>query len=506
MPVTVFGQGAVQTAYVSFTSLDITDHSITLVWPTSYFDVPNEVDGIFYNVLAASMQVSNDEVNTNAVILPNAQESSVGSNFIITNVGLQPVIVQKSNGAELITIPTDENVNSYWVQLIQNSTPQGEWQFVNFGVGSSQAQASPLAGNGLFPLAGKLNTNVNVQPVPNNPYTIVVPDDRAKLFIWRIGVGTINLPLIANAPNGFYFSVNNQSSGILTIMGNAPIDTDLSITVSPDQSLTIISDGTNWWSLGFGQNTASSNFIPGSDILPSITFTTDPQTGIYYYNTPPGPVAPPGVGLTVLSSAVANFSLAGLYMNRGTSLMVQDASTVSQAIFTADADNAIISVQNDTLVPSPTLKLTGTNTSSTLELGPFNTLNLSQSALNFIMRYNDIIILNVDNAGTTVFPQNVGFLGTNTFNGPINANNTATFNGATSFTGSVTSTVPWPIASGGTGQNTQQAALDALMPATPAAGDIVYYDGTHWVSLPVAGALVGYKLTLTAGLIPSWQP
>jgi hypothetical protein len=40
------------------------------------------------------------------------------------------------------------------------------------------------------------------------------------------------------------------------------------------------------------------------------------------------------------------------------------------------------------------------------------------------------------------------------------------------------------IAGGGTGQVTQQAALDALAPATPATGDLVYYDGTHWVRLP----------------------
>ena len=36
MPITVFGQGAVQTAYVSYLALDLdlTDGNITLVWPT----------------------------------------------------------------------------------------------------------------------------------------------------------------------------------------------------------------------------------------------------------------------------------------------------------------------------------------------------------------------------------------------------------------------------------------------------------------------------------------
>ena len=46
-----------------------------------------------------------------------------------------------------------------------------------------------------------------------------------------------------------------------------------------------------------------------------------------------------------------------------------------------------------------------------------------------------------------------------------------------------------PIANGGTGQITRQAALDALAPTTPLAGDILYYDGTHWTRIPRGTAL-----------------
>lgn len=38
-----------------------------------------------------------------------------------------------------------------------------------------------------------------------------------------------------------------------------------------------------------------------------------------------------------------------------------------------------------------------------------------------------------------------------------------------------------PISRGGSGATTQQAALDALMPGSPSAGDIVVYDGSNWV-------------------------
>jgi hypothetical protein len=40
------------------------------------------------------------------------------------------------------------------------------------------------------------------------------------------------------------------------------------------------------------------------------------------------------------------------------------------------------------------------------------------------------------------------------------------------------------IANGGTGQSTAQAAFDALAPSTPLLGNLIYYNGTHWVSLP----------------------
>ena len=39
---------------------------------------------------------------------------------------------------------------------------------------------------------------------------------------------------------------------------------------------------------------------------------------------------------------------------------------------------------------------------------------------------------------------------------------------------------------------------------TPAIGDILYFDGSNWVSLP-APTSPGQVLTATAGLLPSWQ-
>jgi hypothetical protein len=59
------------------------------------------------------------------------------------------------------------------------------------------------------------------------------------------------------------------------------------------------------------------------------------------------------------------------------------------------------------------------------------------------------------------------------------------------------------IARGGTGQTTQQAAFDALGPTATRAGDIVYWNGTHYVTL--AGNNSGTNvLSENASGVPSW--
>jgi hypothetical protein len=497
MPVTVFGGGAVQTAYVSFTALDITANSITLVWPTSYFDVPSIVDGIHYNVLAASMTVNDGTGNTNTVTLPDATESSVGSNFIITNIGASAFQLLKSDSTELLSIPNTNTSNSFWVQLIDNSTSAGTWQFVQFGAGTSQAQASALAGNGLVPLLGLLNTNIAVKSIAGSPYNVII-SDRAKLLLWQTGIGVVTLlPIATPVPAGFYISFNNEGTGVATISGDATIDNNASVPVAPGQSLTIISDGTKWWTLGFGQNLSSSNFAAGSAIAPSITFTPDTTTGLYYYQTNFPPVNPPGIGFSVNSSQIANITPSGLYMTAGKTIIVQDPTTVSQTVLSTNANFAQIAWQG-TITNPATISLTGTNTDTTFSIGPFAGISIVESNTLATLAYNSNIILSISSTGVTTFPLPVIFSNT------IVSNNTATFNNEVTLSGGLST--PLNIANGGTGQNTQQAALKALMPSGAVIGDIVYYDATNnWVRLPIG--TINQVLTvqnISGNLVPRW--
>lgn len=60
------------------------------------------------------------------------------------------------------------------------------------------------------------------------------------------------------------------------------------------------------------------------------------------------------------------------------------------------------------------------------------------------------------------------------------------------------------LARGGTGAGTQQAALNAIAPTPTRAGDIIYWNGSNWVS--VAGNNSGTQvLSENASGVPAWQ-
>ena len=75
--------------------------------------------------------------------------------------------------------------------------------------------------------------------------------------------------------------------------------------------------------------------------------------------------------------------------------------------------------------------------------------------------------------------------------------NTCTVRAASDITGQL------PIANGGSGQTTKQAAFDALGPTATRAGDLLYWNGTHYVTL--AGNNSGTQfLQETSSGVPSW--
>src|ERR1700735_1164327 len=106
MSIQVFGGTAVQSAYISYLSLDITANDLTLVWPDAYVNVPYTDPGppvVHYNSTAAYMNVVTGGT-PHTITLPDATLNSVGQSFIITNIGTNPFNLLKSDGSLLATI------------------------------------------------------------------------------------------------------------------------------------------------------------------------------------------------------------------------------------------------------------------------------------------------------------------------------------------------------------------------------------------------------------------
>lgn len=239
MAVNVFGGGAITPAQVGFRQLEL-EEDTTLFWPSSYLDTSNVLP---YYLLVTG--VEEEDLN---LTLPAANQVGVGMNFIINNIGTEDFTLRTNGGDELGTIAAG---TCYFYIISDNSTVDGTWVPLTFGTGTSSADANALAGKGLKAISTTLNTNIPTVSGITTDQTIVIAD-RAKLFIWQGGVGVFTLPDIVDAPNGFYISINNQGTGDITVEGDANINNSSdALSVTLGQSVTLVSDGTAWWDLGY---------------------------------------------------------------------------------------------------------------------------------------------------------------------------------------------------------------------------------------------------------------
>jgi hypothetical protein len=98
----------------------------------------------------------------------------------------------------------------------------------------------------------------------------------------------------------------------------------------------------------------------------------------------------------------------------------------------------------------------------------------------------------LSNSGTVECLGGAGGTGGSTYTtqkggtGGAGGNGAYALNQIVTTTATLTATNVTPISEGGTGQASQQAALNALMPQSPSTNNIVYFNGTNWTSYLVA--------------------
>lgn len=236
----VFGGSTIYPSDVSFQYISMFADNV-LVWP---LDANTNVP------IAASIVDVQAQFSGLKLILPAANLASTGQTILINNVGANQFDVTDAIGTTLCAPASGEVWQLY---ITDNTTVAGLWQVFQYGAGVSVANAGSLAGAGLKAVTTTLNQSMPVTNF-NSDYTAGA-GDRANLLLWTGGVGVLTLP--SPISNGDWFiNVRNQGTGVLTIdpSGSVTIDGSLTKDLAPTESCIVVCDGTNYYTIGFGQN------------------------------------------------------------------------------------------------------------------------------------------------------------------------------------------------------------------------------------------------------------
>lgn len=259
-----FGNIPVEPSTISYTSFNLTE-SITLTWASSFVDNTN--------VVGAQIDVTQDAANY-TIKLPDATQVSVGQSIIFHNIGPYNFIVLAHDGSEIIDI--EEGI-SWQFYLRNNTTSDGVWGLTQFGAGTSEAQASQLAGPGLVVENGLLAGNIPNKTL-NISYT-VLPTDRCTLLVNTGGSVTYTLLDIGTVEDGFWFAIKNNGTGTVTVTaGGTLIDGGASLVMNPGQSCYIVAVTPQWNTIGLGTPTYfQSTYTPIAVVATAQTLSPQQQ-------------------------------------------------------------------------------------------------------------------------------------------------------------------------------------------------------------------------------------
>lgn len=238
--VQTFGGTNIYSAEPSYRSIALTAN-VTLSWP-----IEMATDA---NVVAKIMDVTPNAAGR-IITMPPANQVSVGQTALFFNVGSHAFTVNDNAGNAIVSVSPGL---AWQIYLTDNSTVAGTWRSVQFGAGASSATAGALAGYGIVAITSTLNQSAPVSNIAVN-YAVGLPD-RASVINWTGGAGTFTLPGAATAGNNWFFLVRNSGTGAVTMStpGGETINGDSSIYFNPGDSAFVICDGSDFYTVGFGQ-------------------------------------------------------------------------------------------------------------------------------------------------------------------------------------------------------------------------------------------------------------
>jgi hypothetical protein len=239
--VSPFTGTVIQPTDVSFRAITLSV-TTTLSWPINGSDTDN-----------AAARIMNVTATAGSLLLkmPPANQTSVGQDALIRNVGATTFTVADYNGNTIVAVASGE---AKYIYITTNATEAGTWGIISFGVGSSSADAATLAGYGLKAISTTLNQSHPVQTFSSN-YT-ALDTDRASSYVWTGGSGTLGLTAATTLGNDWFFMVRNGGTGTLTVTpAGGLINGAASIALQPADSAFVVCSGAAFFTVGLGRST-----------------------------------------------------------------------------------------------------------------------------------------------------------------------------------------------------------------------------------------------------------
>lgn len=237
----VFGGANIYPSEIDYSAIALSA-DITLSWPDETSTSSNLATKIM-DITPASAGLS--------ITLPPANGTGTGQTILFNNRGSSTFTVKRADRVQVVSIAS----GTLWqVYLTNNSTAAGSWVALQYGAATSQVNASSLAGNGIVATGTLLSQSVPVTQF-NSDYTAGT-QDRARMFVWTGAGGTLTLPAPTTVGENWFCYLRNSGSGAIVADpdGTVLIDDGATLSFQPGESAIIVSDGSNFYTIGFGQS------------------------------------------------------------------------------------------------------------------------------------------------------------------------------------------------------------------------------------------------------------
>jgi len=255
-----FTGNVIQPTDVSYRRITLTT-DLQLEWP---------INGTTGDAAAARIMEVSTASTANELWMPPANQTSVGQDALIRNVGAVAVTVKDYSGANtIVTVAAGE---AQYIYIVTNATTAGTWGIIAFGIGSSGADAATLAGYGLVALGQTLNQSHPVTTFASDRAATSV--DRAETLVWTGGAGTLTLDAAATLGENWFVLVRNSGTGALAVNTNGSdlLNGSTTVTFQGGDSAIIVCSGTAFYTVGLGKN-SQFNFTQLTKAVTSGTYT-----------------------------------------------------------------------------------------------------------------------------------------------------------------------------------------------------------------------------------------